>query len=338
MVRRKATHSAPTHSLWSMDSSAELIGEVPGFIRLYQDGRVERLNGNQRVPPSTDHHTTGVSSKDVLIDPETGLSARLYLPPLSGNHHRRPLLIYFHGGGFFMGSAFSPLFHNYLNSLVAETGAVAVSVEYRLAPEHPAPICHHDCWAAFQWVARQTGPGTEPWVADHADLGRIVLAGDSAGANLVHHVAMRAGGASAVHGSGPPIEDPVKTQGILLVHPYFSSSTLLEGELPESAAHVELIWKLACPASPGVDDPIMNPLAVGSPFLNGLGCRRVLVSIAGNDFLRGRGRWFFEALTASGWKGEAEVEGKEHVFHLFRPEDEKAKLLLKRFALFIKGD
>ncbi|XP_031497189.1 probable carboxylesterase 12 [Nymphaea colorata] len=323
-----------------MDSSVELIAEVHGFIRLHKDGRVERLNGNERVPPSTDHHPTGVSSKDVLIDPGTGLSARLYLPPLSGNHHRRPLLIYFHGGGFFIQSAFSPFYHNYVNSLVAESGAVAVSVEYRLAPEHPVPACHHDCWVAFQWVARQTGPGAEPWIADHADLGRIVLAGDSAGANLVHHVAMGAGGASAVHGSGPPIEDPVKIQGIILVHPYFWSSTRLDEELPESVELVELIWKLACPASPGVDDPIMNPLAVGSPSLSGLGCRRVLVAIAGKDFLRGRGRWLYEALTASGWKGEAEVEeveGEEHVFHLFRLEDEKAKLLLKRFASFING-
>uniref|UniRef100_A0A5K0WK30 Alpha/beta hydrolase fold-3 domain-containing protein n=1 Tax=Nymphaea colorata TaxID=210225 RepID=A0A5K0WK30_9MAGN len=111
--------------------------------------------------------------------------------------------------------------------------------------------------------------------------------------------------------------------------------------MPDLAARVELIWKLACPARPGVDDPIMNPLAVGSPSLSGLGCRRVLVAIAGKDSMQGCGRWFYEALTASGWKGEAEVEeveGEEHVFHLFRPEDEKAKLLLKRFASFINSE
>ncbi|XP_031497181.1 2-hydroxyisoflavanone dehydratase-like [Nymphaea colorata] len=274
-----------------MDSSAELIAEVPGFIRLHKDGWVERLNGNERVPPSTDHHTTGVSLKDILIDPETALSARLYLPPLSGNHHRRPLLPWW--------------------------------------------------WLLQRWAVRQTRPGTEPWIANHADLSHIMVAGDSAGANLIHHVAMRAGGTSAVHGSGPPVEDLVKIQGTLLVHPYFWSSTILDGELPVLAARVELIWKLACPASPGVDDPIMNPLAVGSLSLSGLGCRRVLVAIAGKDFLRGRGRWFYEALTARGWKGEAEVEeveGEEHVFHLFRPEDEKAKLLLKRFASFINSE
>ncbi|CAN6466709.1 unnamed protein product [Victoria cruziana] len=319
----------------------ELVCQVPGYIQVYKDGRVERFKGNERVPPTTDHHPTGVSSKDVLVDPETGLSARLYLPPLSGEHRRRPLLIYIHGGGFFIESAFSPTYHNHLNSLVAESGAVAVSVDYRLAPEHPPPTAHHDCWAAFRWVAHQIGPDAEPWIADHADLGRIVLAGDSAGANLVHHVAMRAGGASAPHGSGPPVEDPVKIRGIILVHPYFWSSTLLDGESPETAAVIEMIWKLACPTSTGTDDPIMNPLAVGSPPLSGMGCRRVWITVAGRDMLRERGRWFSEALTASGWKGEAEVdedEEEEHDFHLLKPEEEKAKLLLRRLASFINRE
>ncbi|CAN6466708.1 unnamed protein product [Victoria cruziana] len=319
----------------------ELAYELPEFLRIYKDGRIERLKGNERVPPSGDHHhPPGVFSKDILINPETGLSARLYLPQLSGDNRRRPLLIYFHGGGFIIESAFSPLYHNYLNSLVAESGAVAVSVEYRLAPEHLVPTPHNDCWDAFLWAVSQTGPGAEPWIADHADLGRVVVAGDSAGGNLAHHVAMRAGGASAAHGSGRALEDPIKLQGLILVHPFYWSSARFDCEPPEFVAFVQAMWKLICPASAGEDDPLLNPLSAGSPSLSGLGCRSVLVAIAGGDSLRDRGRWFYEALTASGWKGEAELdetEGEEHVhvFHLFNPEKEKAKLLLKRFASFI---
>ncbi|CDP17008.1 unnamed protein product [Coffea canephora] len=55
-----------------------------------------------------------------------------------------PLLVYLHGGGFLIKSAFSPTYHAHLNVVVAEAGVVAVSINYRLAPEHPLPLVYED--------------------------------------------------------------------------------------------------------------------------------------------------------------------------------------------------
>lgn len=57
----------------------ELLIDVPNLFRLYKDGTIERLTGNEIVPPST-NPITGVQSKDVVIDEETGISARIYVP------------------------------------------------------------------------------------------------------------------------------------------------------------------------------------------------------------------------------------------------------------------
>lgn len=84
----------------------------------------------------------------------------------------RPLLVWFHGGGFVLGDARESL--PFLDAVVRSTGAVAVSVQYRLAPEatFPAPI--------------DEGMGALTWLLDHAeawgiDAGRVAVGGQSAG-------------------------------------------------------------------------------------------------------------------------------------------------------------
>ncbi|CAL5378797.1 unnamed protein product [Camellia sinensis] len=181
-------------------------------LRVYKDGRVDRFKGTDIVPPSTNPET-GVQSKDVVIDPETGLSARLYIPRIPNPHRKLPLLVYFHGGGFYIVSAFSPLYHNYLNSLVAEANIVVVSVDYRRAPEHPLPIAYDDSWAAVKWVASHSSAAVgEVWLKDYVDFYRVFFSGDSAGANIAHNMGIRVG----LEGL-----DGVKLVGIFLVHPYF---------------------------------------------------------------------------------------------------------------------
>ena len=125
-----------------MDPDAEVTFEFVPVIRQYRSGRVERLLPVNPVPPSVDA-ATGVASRDVTIDAATGLRARLYLPdpsarPGDGDGGRLPVVLYFHGGGLVAGSAADAPEHAFVNRLAARAGALAVSVEYRLASEHPS--------------------------------------------------------------------------------------------------------------------------------------------------------------------------------------------------------
>ncbi|KAF9587885.1 hypothetical protein IFM89_006139 [Coptis chinensis] len=150
----------------------DVVFEYPPFIRVYKDGRKERLREDVFVAPSVDP-STGVSSKDVVIQPETGLSARMYLPKRANPATKLPLVIYFHGGGFCIESAFCPTYHNYLNLLVSKANVVAVSVDYRRAPEHPLPVAYEDSWTALKWVFSHPD---EEWLTKYADYNRVYMA------------------------------------------------------------------------------------------------------------------------------------------------------------------
>lgn len=296
--------------------SDQLILDIP-VIRVYKDGRVERLAGTKTIPAGTDSDSTGVQSKDVAISQETGgVSARLFLPKLITQDQKLPLLIYIHGGAFCIGSPFSPCYHKKLNTLASQANVVAVSVHYRLAPEHPLPICYDDSWAAVKWAAGHSdGEGPEEWLNRHADFERVFFAGDSAGGNICHTLAMRVG-AEGVPG--------LKLGGLILVHPFFGND------------EPDKILEVCYPARDGADDPMINPAK--NPKLGSLGCRRVLVLVAGNDVLKERGYTYYEALKKSGWSGEVEIfetEGEGHAFHLFKAEDDKAVAIVKKIVSFI---
>ncbi|KAG4962448.1 hypothetical protein JHK82_039136 [Glycine max] len=175
--------------LWTTtQTTSEVAHDFPGLIRVFTDGGIQRFTGTDFVPPSTTPHVT---SKDITLHPHsTTLSERLFLPtPQTAaatrrNNPPRALLIYFHGGALCASSPFTANYHNYVAAIVAEAKVVAVSVDYRLAPELPIPAAYEDSWAALQWVAsHRNKDGQEPWLNEHADFGRVFLAGDSAGAN-----------------------------------------------------------------------------------------------------------------------------------------------------------
>ncbi|XVE66868.1 hypothetical protein DITRI_Ditri08aG0114700 [Diplodiscus trichospermus] len=171
---------------------SEIAHEFLPFFRAYKDGRVERFFGSDRVPATIDSQD-GVSSKDVTIVPETGVSARIFIPRSAQPSQKLPLVVYFQGGGFFMGSPFCSEYHNYVTCLVSKANVIAVSVDYRLAPEHLVPIAYEDSWAALKWVAsHSSGDGPEAWLTDYADFQRAFLVGNSAGGNIVHDMAVQA--------------------------------------------------------------------------------------------------------------------------------------------------
>ncbi len=109
------------------------------------------------------------------------LPLRMYTP--RRGRLPRPVLVWFHGGGFVVGDLFSA--DATCRALANRSGAVVVSVDYRLAPEHPPPAAVEDCVAATRWVATHAGDlGGDP--------GRVAVGGDSAGGALAALVALAA--------------------------------------------------------------------------------------------------------------------------------------------------
>nr|AEP68102.1 CXE protein [Hevea brasiliensis] len=315
-----------------MSPSKDVSLEVFPYLRVYKDGTIERYAGTEVTPAGFDSQT-GVLSKDIfLTTPQTTLSARIYRPQFINNNQKLPLLVYYHGGAFCIASPAEPKYQNCLNQLVSKAKIIVVSVDYRLAPEHPLPAAYEDSWASLQWLVAHVNGGIEEWLEDYADFERVFLAGDSAGANIAHQLALRM----------KDFPNMKRLQGIAMIHPYFWGKEPIGEEANESLkkSMVDNWWMFVCPSNKGCDDPYINPFVKGAPSLKGLASESVLVFVAEKDILCERGKLYYEKLVKSGWKGKAEIvetKGEDHVFHIFNPDCENAHLLIKRWAAFING-
>ncbi|KAL3839410.1 hypothetical protein ACJIZ3_024001 [Penstemon smallii] len=285
--------------------SNEIVHDFSPFLREYKDGRIERIWEQIIVPPSIDPQTN-VQSKDIIISPENNISARLYLPKNPDPHNKLPLLVYFHGGAFLVESAFSQKYHKHLNLLVNEANVVALSVNYRLAPEHPLPIAYEDSWLALKWVSSESSE-KEEWIRDYADLNRLYLGGDSAGGNIAHKLALL---------MGTELLTGIKLCGVFLNCPFFGGEVAIGDEVVHKS-YIDKLWRYVSPSAIGRDEPWINPGM--DPGLSSFGCKRVLVYVAEKDMLRGR------------------VDGEEHIFSVNSPEGKSAMTFFKRLASFLNS-
>ena len=112
-----------------------------------------------------------------LLGPGGGFPVRLYVPFGKGPF---PVLIYFHGGGWVIGDIESS--DGLCRTLTNAVGCIVVSVDYRLAPEHPFPAAADDAYHATLWAATNAS-------SFGGDPSRIAVCGDSAGGNLAAVVA-----------------------------------------------------------------------------------------------------------------------------------------------------
>jgi acetyl esterase len=166
----------------------KVLEAVP--FQLTTDGGVEAARRRFRDLPRRAVHPE-VRTEDGTIDGPAGpIPIRIYRPP-TDSEEIPPVVIFLHGGGWCVGDL--DTYDGEARKHAVGADAVVVSVDYRLAPEHPFPAAVEDAWAATQWVASHAGElGVDP--------DRMAVAGDSAGGNLSAVVALLARDAG-----GPPI-------------------------------------------------------------------------------------------------------------------------------------
>jgi acetyl esterase len=203
----------------------------------------------------------------VTDDVVNGVPVRIYrddTPPTG-------LVVYFHGGGFVLGSI--GLMDNVARELTHASGAVVVSVGYRLAPEHPYPAGLDDCEAVTRWAC-----------ANAARLGvapsSVAVCGESAGGNLAAAVALRLRDAG-----------DVDLAGQVLIYPAVAGSAVTESKREFDGLVISLVagenyWAAYTGGRDLDDEPCASPL--NAPDLTGL--PPALVVLGGCDMLRDEGR------------------------------------------------
>ncbi|KAL2936532.1 putative carboxylesterase 2 [Bienertia sinuspersici] len=142
--------------------------------------------------------------------------------------------------------------------LSCKANVMVVSVDYRLAPEHPLPAAYDDSWAGLQWVVQSP---RHLWIKDDADLSKVYLAGDSAGANIAHRMAKKLG---LENEQNININTNILLKGILLIHPFFWGKERIGSEVEKLAnspgsGMADRLWEFVCPGTSGTDDPLINP-------------------------------------------------------------------------------
>ena len=287
------------HEGRTMDPKAQIVGEfvksirVPGYFpplpELRQQLRTMVKLMDEPAPPVA-------RVVDISIGgPAGAIPGRVYDPaPMAAP---RPLVAYFHGGGWVQGDL--ETHHGLCARLALRAGAIVVAVDYRLAPEHKFPAAVDDCLDAYVWL-RQHGDELG------GDRARVAVAGDSAGGNLSAVVAQLA----ATRGV------PVPTCQVL-IYPAtdFALDTASHRELAD--AHViprdRVVWyaqQYLRGAADGHDvraSPLRAPKLAGQP--------PALVITAGFDPLRDEGHAYAARLREAGVPVvDREYPGQIHAF------------------------
>ncbi|BBY36491.1 lipase [Mycobacterium mantenii] len=171
----------------------KVLDAVP--FRLSTEDGVDAARQRFRDLPRRPVHPELRVEERTIPGPAGSIAVRIYWPPAHSDGHPEgaaaPVVLYFHGGGFVIGDL--DTHDGTARQHAVGADAIVVSVDYRLAPEHPYPAAVEDAWAATLWVVENAAEL-------HGDPGRIAVAGDSAGGTISAAVAQR-----ARDNAGPPI-------------------------------------------------------------------------------------------------------------------------------------
>ncbi|WP_022793657.1 alpha/beta hydrolase [Marinococcus halotolerans] len=275
-----------------------ILEEQESMMQMHELTPVEaRGQFNDSIDVITSHVNVDEAGglRDVMTTGEYGeIPLRIYYPDTEMD--RYPTMVYYHGGGFVIGNIGT---HDHICRAIAkESDCAVVSVDYRLAPEHPFPAAPEDAYNALLWLVENAEP-------HHLDAKRIALAGDSAGGNLAAVTAIR-----ALKENGPRVAT------LLLFYPSvsgehdFPSVDMFAGGYGLSLRDLE--WFMEQYAD-GEDEenPYLAPLAFDR--LGELPPTHIVT--AENDVLRDEGEAFAKAIDQEG--GRVSLRRAEGMIHGF---------------------
>jgi acetyl esterase len=298
-----------------------LEGNPLGNLVTAQDLINYRGAALEMLPLEEDRPKVGAIDNRMIAGPGGKLiPVRIYTPTGKGPY---PLLVFFHGGGFVVGDVES--YDVTCRILTEKTGAKVISVDYRLAPEHPFPAAPEDCYTATKWVA------------DHAeelngDLNNLIVCGDSAGGTLAAAVTLMARDRKT-----PKIAKQVLIYPVTDYHNHNSSSIYpsytenAEG-YGVSNTHMSLFWDLFLEKKEDRTHPYASPIRAND-FTN---LPPALLFTAEYDVLRDEGEQYGIRLREAGVAVYAKrFKGIIHGFIQFFVDQEEAMEVLDKIHEFI---
>ena len=260
------------------------------------------------MPPVELPPTTTVS-REVVVPGATGHdpSVRVYSPPTEGAG--RPCIYWIHGGGYLFGSGLTV--DARINRWVEEFDCVAVSIDYRLAPEDPYPAPLDDCYAGLLWAAQHADElGIDP--------ARIAIVGASAGGGLAAGLAILARDRGEVT---PAFQ--------LLIYPMIddsntSVSSHIEGAPVWSRAANDLGWRAYLGDRFGTDD--VPAYAAAARVDDVAGLPPAWIGVGSLDVFRDEDITYASRLLAAGIPTELHVyPGAPHGFEMICPDTNIAR-------------
>uniref|UniRef100_A0A0D9XQP2 Alpha/beta hydrolase fold-3 domain-containing protein n=1 Tax=Leersia perrieri TaxID=77586 RepID=A0A0D9XQP2_9ORYZ len=290
-----------------------------------------------RVPPSPSPRH-GVASLDLLLDASIPLSARLFYP-VAGEAKPKPVpvVVFFHGGGFAYLSASSREYDAACRRIARHAAAAVLSVDYRRSPEHRFPAPYDDGLSALRFLDDKSNHPTAGGDIPPLDVARCFVAGDSAGANIAHHVSRRYTAAFSTFSN-------LRLAGLVAIQPFFGGEERTAAELRLAGAPIvsvprtDWLWRAFLP--PGADRTHEAAHAASPDGAAGVASPEfppATVVIGGYDPLQDWQRRYCDTLCGLGKEVRVvEYPNAIHAFYLF-PEFPESRDLMLRIKDIVSG-
>ncbi|XP_048498317.2 probable carboxylesterase 18 [Beta vulgaris subsp. vulgaris] len=338
----KTPSSSPSQSI-SLPFKTRVQVSILNFVT----DAVRRTNGtinrrlmnilDRRIPPNPTP-LNSVSSHDVVFDQPKNLYFRLFIPHKNDvvSTSSLPVIVFFHGGGFAFLSAASHAYDAVCRRFSRKLNAVVCSVEYRLSPEHKLPSQYDDGFSVLKFLDDAKNRRNIPQWPENADVSTLFLAGDSAGGNLAHHLAVKFAQSSSTFSL-------LNVVGLINIQPFFGGKERVESEVELEGAPIvsmdrtEWLWKALLPDGLDFDCWAVNVSGPNAVDISGLNLPPTVLFVGGFDPLKDWQKRYCEWLR----KNEKDVKLVEyetaiHAFYVF-PELPQTNLLFNEIKEFINN-